>query len=35
MKNGKMVLTGMKKGALAGAKTLDDVAKRLSKKFKY
>ncbi|WP_299460874.1 HNH endonuclease [uncultured Microscilla sp.] len=34
VKNGKMVFKGMKRGALAGAKTLDDVAQKLVKKFR-
>ncbi|EAY28642.1 hypothetical protein, partial [Microscilla marina] len=34
MKNGKMIFKGAKRGVISGTKTLDDVAKRLAKKFK-
>ncbi|EAY25316.1 hypothetical protein M23134_04496 [Microscilla marina ATCC 23134] len=35
MKNGKMIFKGAKRGVISGAKTLDDVAKRLAKKFRF
>ena len=35
MKNGRMVFNGAKRGVIKGAKSLDDVAKRLSKKFRF
>lgn len=35
VKGGKFVMNGMKRGALSGAKSLDDVAKRLGKAFKF
>ncbi|EAY28639.1 hypothetical protein [Microscilla marina] len=35
MKNGKMIFSGAKRGVISGAKTLDDVAKRLAKKFRF
>ena len=35
VKNGKMVFQGAKRGVIQGAKTLDDAAKQLSKRFRF